>query len=122
MATNRVTIDEIVASSDLGTPQEISGMARLGYWIFLWLLGLVLVEVALLVLYGLKTYPRLEEVRELVTADSSIEPLQAWREMRDEWVVQFKDLGQVFLVNPIVPLLGAVLGYIFGSRQVSGDD
>lgn len=97
-------------------------MARLGYWIFLWLLGLVVVLVALLVLYGLKTYPRLAEVRELVTADSSIEPLQAWREMRDEWVVQFKDLGQVFLVNPIVPLLGAVLGYIFGSRQASGDD
>lgn len=49
------------------------------------------------------------------------EALTAWREARSEWIAQFKDMGQVFLVSPILPLLGAVLGYIFGSQQTDAE-
>jgi hypothetical protein len=28
-----------------------------------------------------------------------------------------KDLGQLFLLTPVFPLLGAVIGYMFGRQQ-----
>jgi hypothetical protein len=38
-----------------------------------------------------------------------------------DWVQQIKDLGQLFLLTPVFPLIGTVIGYIFGVRKNSGN-
>jgi hypothetical protein len=40
-----------------------------------------------------------------------------WREARASWLTEVKELGQLFILTPLLPLLGTVLGYIFGREQ-----
>lgn len=118
MPPESVTIDQIEEQTGLaGSQPQTPPLAQLGYKIFKWLLLLIAVVAALLSVYALTTYPSLQEVQNLTAGQQDVDALQAWRETRSEWVDQFKDLGQLFLVTPIVPLLGAVLGYIFGRQQ-----
>lgn len=41
----------------------------------------------------------------------------AWQEARTEWFGEIRQIGQLYLVAPLIPLLGTVLGYIFGRQQ-----
>jgi hypothetical protein len=92
-------------------------LRRYGYLIFKWLLGLLAFEFILLLIYGVYTFPRFGEVVELAPpAERQI----AWESARDNWVTSIKDLGQIFLLTPIFPLIGAVIGYIFGRQQDGG--
>jgi hypothetical protein len=91
----------------------------LGREIFLWLLGLVIIELVLIATYAFWTYPRLDEVIK-ANAGSGTDVPQAWADARSEWVTSVKDLGQIFLLTPVFPLIGAVMGYMFG-RQQPGD-
>jgi hypothetical protein len=88
----------------------------LGREIFLWLLGLVIIELALIATYAWWTYPSLDEVIKANTGSSTDVP-QAWADARSEWVSSLKDLGQIFLLTPVFPLIGAVMGYMFGRQQ-----
>lgn len=113
-----VTVDQIEEATGLaGSEPQVPPLAQLGYKIFRYLLLLIAFVGVLLVVYALTTYPSQDEIQEIIGNAEGVEALQAWRETRAEWVDQFKDLGQLFLVTPIVPLLGAVLGYIFGRQQ-----
>jgi hypothetical protein len=95
------TIDEIVEQTLGAEEAGVTPTQRLGYKIFLWLLGLIVVELALLLLYGAMTYPR----------------GNAWDDNKATWLTSVKDLGQLFLLTPVFPLLGAVIGYMFGKQQ-----
>jgi hypothetical protein len=123
------------------TPQVV------GYKIFLLLLGLVLVLLALLSIYAWVSYPRYEDVQGLVSAANqgavqaarqrpqastqqttpstievdytvaAVNPADTWQQARSDWLTHVKDLGQLFLLTPVFPLMGAVIGYIFGDRR-----
>jgi hypothetical protein len=94
----------------------------IGYRMFKWLLALTIVLVVGLSMYAWLTYPSPESVRRLLGEETpSAERLQALRTLRGDWLASVKDLGQMFLLTPILPLLGAVAGYIFGvSRPNTG--
>lgn len=87
----------------------------LGYRIFKWLLLLVAVFIALLTVYGFLTYPKLADSRTL--AGPNGDAVAAFRQARADWLSSVKDLGQIFLITPVLPLIGAVLGYIFGRNE-----
>lgn len=91
-----------------------------GLKIFKWLIWLVVGMTALLVLYGWATYPRIEEIRSL--AGTGPEAIAAYSKARADWVASVKDLGQLFLITPILPLLSAVLGYMFGRNETVAED
>ena len=116
-SSDEVSIQEIEQETGVTEEPTLPPLARVGYKIFLWLLLLILLLALLLMIYAWWTYPRLGDVVALVAEQPDVDPLQAWRDTRAEWVTQFKDLGQLFLVSPVIPLLGAVLGYIFGRQQ-----
>jgi hypothetical protein len=101
---------------------KVPPLAQLGFSIFKYLILLFGLVAFVLALYAVATYPRLESVLRFVNEESDLDALKAWRETRAEWFSQFKDMGQLFLVTPIVPLLGAVLGYIFGRQQAQSGE
>lgn len=99
---------------------QIPPRRLVGLMIFKWLLWLVAGMIALLVLYGWATYPRIDEIRSL--AGAGLEATAAYTEARAAWVASIKDLGQLYLITPILPLLSAVLGYMFGRNETVAED
>jgi hypothetical protein len=75
-----------------------------GYKIFLILIALVVFELLLIVIFAAFTFPG---------GGAGSDAMDA----RAAWVAQLKDLGQIFLLTPVFPLLGAVIGYIFGRQE-----
>lgn len=43
-----------------------------------------------------------------------------WSTARKDWEGQLRDLGGLFIITPLVPLLGTILGYIFGRQESQG--
>jgi hypothetical protein len=113
-----ISIDEIVSELGIDTSVGITPTQRIGYKIFLWLLLLIGFELALLFVYGWFTFPTLEDVLR-TTTDANADAGQAWADARSSWVTSIKDLGQIFLLTPVFPLLAAVIGYMFGRQQGS---
>ncbi len=92
----------------------------MGLKIFKWLLWLVVGMVVLLAWYGWATFPRVGEFRSLAGHGPSA--LAAYSKARADWVSSVKDLGQLFIVTPVLPLLSAVLGYMFGRNEADSND
>jgi hypothetical protein len=99
-----------------------AGVAQLGYRIFKWLLVLAAVMTACLVGYAWATYPTEADVAAAANGNETIAALtDAYTRLMADWVQQIKDLGQLFLLTPVFPLIGTVIGYIFGVRKNSGN-
>jgi hypothetical protein len=56
-------------------------------------------------------------VEKLAGANGQVDKLEAVRRLRGDWLQEVKDLGQLFLLTPVFPLIAAVIGYIFGVRN-----
>jgi hypothetical protein len=107
----------------LTTFPEGAGIAQLGYRIFKWLLALALVMTICLVIYGWVTYPGEDEVAAAVGTQNTAEArTNAYTQLLAAWQQQLKDLGQLFLLTPVFPLIGTVIGYIFGVRKNADPD
>jgi len=95
---------------------EGEGLPYLGFRIFKWLIALTVFMLLLLVVYGWTTYPNRSDYFPTSSAGPT-DPWKAYQDARDSWVTQIKDLGQLFVLTPLVPLMGAVIGYIFGKAE-----
>lgn len=103
-------------------PDQETGTSRLGYRIFKWLLFLGFFLLIGLMGYAWWTYPTTGDATRLLPLGATLdERLRAVQDLRRDWLQQVKDLGQVFVLTPIFPLLGTVVGYLFGVRR-SGRD
>ncbi|GAA0811046.1 hypothetical protein [Spirilliplanes yamanashiensis] len=99
-------------------PESESGASRLGYRLFKWLLILAFFLLVGLMGYAWWTYPTTADATALLPAASGLDArLEAIRELRRDWLQQVKDLGQMFVLTPVVPLIAAVVGYLFGVRR-----
>ena len=89
------------------------GLAYLGFRIFKWLFALVIVVLIGLAVVASNTYP---DQSQYVPnpAKATTAQWSALAAAKDDWLNHLKDLGQTFLLAPLFPLLGAVIGYIFG--------
>jgi hypothetical protein len=106
----------------LATFPEGAEIAQLGYRIFKWLLALAVLMTIGLVCYGWMSFPDDADVAAAVggAADDAARA-DAYSQLHADWLQQVKDLGQLFLLTPVFPLIAAVIGYIFGVRR-SGVD
>jgi hypothetical protein len=95
--------------SDYLSRQPNTQLPWIGYRIFKWLLLLAGIIFLALVFFAVFTFPR--GVPDSVPIEQRFQVLQ---DARAAWLGQLKDLAQVFLLTPVFPLMGAVLGYIFG--------
>jgi hypothetical protein len=106
------------ASNDLGSFPKERELAWLGYRIFKWLLLLGALLFGGLSLYAWLTYPDMSDVNSLLGySGTTADYTNTWQELRTGWFQQVKDLGQLFVLTPIFPLIGAVIGYMFGVRK-----
>ncbi len=105
----------------LSFPESESGSARLGYRLFKWLLILAFFLLLGLMGYAWWTYPTSADATGLLPPAASLDArLDAVRELRRDWLQQVKDLGQMFVLTPVLPLISAVIGYLFGVRRNDG--
>jgi len=91
----------------------------IGFRMFKWLVALVFLLLIAVVVYGILTYPSQDDLLKLAELDRSKKrAAQIVASARDQWQRSVIELGVQFVITPIVPLLGAIAGYIFGvSRQ-----
>lgn len=97
--------------------EQHQALAYLGFRIFKWLLGLVFLLLVGLAVAGWMTYPDKGQF----VPDPGRATAEQWSALaaaKSAWVTQLKDLSQAFLFAPVFPLLGAVIGYIFGREGV----
>jgi hypothetical protein len=97
--------------------EQHQALAYLGFRIFKWLLGLVLLLLVGLAVTGWMTYP----AKGQFVPDPGTATAEQWGALaaaKTAWVTQLKDLSQTFLFAPVFPLLGAVIGYIFGREGI----
>jgi len=94
----------------------------IGFRMFKWLVALVFLLLIAVVVYGILTYPSQDDLLKLAELDRSKKrAAQIVASARDQWQRSVIELGVQFVITPIVPLLGAIAGYIFGvSRQGGG--
>ena len=105
---------------------EGQGLPFLGFRIFKWLLLVIAVMTGLIALFAWQTYPDASAYLPSMKATPSgtasprpptAEELASWQTAEASWRTSVKDIGQLFLLTPVFPLLGAVIGYIFGREK-----
>lgn len=93
-----------------------------GVRLFRWVLVLVGVIALVVGLYAAVSFPYDHQVSPLLKDMPPGERLAAWKEIRADWRTGLIQFTQTILIAPFVPLLTAIVGYIFGSREESTGD
>lgn len=105
-------------SPTASSPGDDNGKHEIGYRIFRWLLGLLAAMLLALFLFGWLTYPDQGDISGAIAGITDTKQRnEIIQGMQDRWFQQVRDIGQLFILTPVFPLLGAVVGYIFGSRK-----
>lgn len=95
---DQITLDEIVVSKGALPPAPGPSVSLIGWWAFRLLVVFIGMSYLALAVFAWSIYPSTVQARV-------------------EWLAVIKELGQMFVLTPFLPLLGAVLGYIFGREQ-----
>jgi hypothetical protein len=139
---SQISIEELLARAGGLAPASPPPLEVIGWWAFRLLLAFIGLSFLALAVFAWQTYPSLEyfdqtrmvagqsssitqPTMELMNApgdNTNLAPLAMWQEAREQWFAQIKDLGQVFILTPLLPLLGAVLGYIFGREKQRAEE
>lgn len=122
--SGRVDFDDLrkVDTAEIASEKAPGGEARpptlpeLGLTAFKWVILGIGVGMLLLSGFAVMTYPRLEEVERVAGQTNA---LTTHGELVAAWFSRVKDMGQVFILTPLLPLLGLILGYIFGRAKPS---
>lgn len=107
----QISIDELLARAGGLAPAQSPPLQVIGWWAFRMLLAFIGLSFIALAAVAWLTYPSLGDFNQAAGS------ITLWQEARTQWFEQVKGMGQVFILNPLLPLLGAVLGYIFGREQ-----
>lgn len=127
MPADRITLDQIVMRKGASPPVHPPLLTLVGWWAFRMLLAFVGVSYLVLALFAWRTYPASRDSVDVGAVNMAaqvpqpaapeLEDTVRLREARAEWLAEVKELGQMFILTPVLPLLGAVLGYLFGREQ-----
>ncbi|MGH8906820.1 MAG: hypothetical protein ACRD0K_09970 [Egibacteraceae bacterium] len=109
--TIQVSIEELLARAGGLAPAPPPPMQVIGWWVFRLLLAFIGLSFAALGVFAWLTYP-----------STAAAPPALWQEARAQWFGQVKEMGQIFILTPLLPLLGAVLGYMFGRQEQKTED
>jgi hypothetical protein len=73
--------------------------------------------------YAAATQPL--DAAELQSFETVTDPIAKATELHIAWFNEIKDLGQVFIISLLIPILTSLIGYIFGksvSASTQGSD
>lgn len=117
---------QFVSSNDSNYVTVLAPITKVGYRLALFILSIISASlVCLIILVGIKSFDVSDKITIPSTAVSDstfsqqkeiIRALQEEKENYRDFIIQ---LSQMILLNLLLPILTAVLGYIFGSREGS---
>lgn len=117
---------QFVSSNDSNHVTVLAPITKVGYRLALFILSIISASlVCLIILVGVKSFDVSDKITIPSTAVSDstfsqqkeiIRSLQEEKENYRDFIIQ---LSQMILLNLLLPILTAVLGYIFGSREGS---
>lgn len=117
---------QFVSSNDSNHVTVLAPITKVGYRLALFILSIISASlVCLIILIGIKSFDVSDKITIPSTAVSDstfsqqkeiIRALQEEKENYRDFIIQ---LSQMILLNLLLPILTAVLGYIFGSREGS---
>jgi hypothetical protein len=109
-----ITLDQIVVSKG-AVPPVAPPLAVVAWRVFLVLVAFMGLAYLSIAGFALSTYPSLKDFPSGTVVDL--------RAARAEWLAATKELGQTFVLTPLLSLLGAILGYLFGrERRTSSEE
>lgn len=120
-ATPQIAIYEVADAQAAGVSASES-LRITGVRLFRLTYRLIIGVLIALAIYAFLTYPRTDQLLVLIGEESPVDRLAAYEAMRRAWFDELIEIVQVLLIGPFVPLLTAIVGYIFGSSGVSNDD
>jgi hypothetical protein len=110
----KVGLDEIAAAETAGGKVSHKTLPEIGLDAFRAILLFSAFMVLLLGVFAWVTYPDMAALERLVATDAV---MPTYQQLQAEWFSRLKDLGQLYVLTPLLPLLAVVLGYIFGRRS-----
>ncbi len=132
---DQITLAEI-ENREVGDSSD--ARIKVGRSILIWLVPFVGLALLIFTVFSFWTYPQFSDFKDLrgcpTTASASAEEpsdsvactqeqlpgpeaLELWSQARAEWVTQTKDLGQIFIVSSLLPLLATAIGYMVGRNE-----
>jgi hypothetical protein len=96
------------------TPTQI-----LGYRLFFTITVLLGALVFVVVLDAVLTWPRSGEVAGLLSGLPASDRAVALRQLRSDWHSDVRDVAQLLVIGPFVPILSAIVGYLLGRNELS---
>jgi hypothetical protein len=119
LRADQITLDEIVVSKGGLPPPPAPTLVIIGWRVFLVLVAFIGVSYLVMAVFAWSIYPHLSAFgTEMNTPELCASGTVArWRNAHEQWLATIKELGQLFIVTPLLPLLGAVLGYVFGRER-----
>jgi hypothetical protein len=131
---DKISLDEIAKNAGADEPAT---RLKLGKELLIWIVPFLGLAFLLFAAFAAWTYPHLSEFTGLtgcgvdstaagpasdaVTCQASplpgSEAVKLWGAARAEWVTQTKDLGQLFIISPLIPLFATAVGYMVGQRD-----
>jgi hypothetical protein len=84
------------------------------------ILGLIVLAGVAIIVYAAASKPM--TATELKSFDNITDPVGKASELHTAWFNEIKDLGQVYIVALLIPVLTALIGYIFGKSTAASSD
>jgi len=116
------------AGSDGVGAQELTGLQLSGLKLSSYIIAIMALYILVLVVYLVTKsaaspalYLSAEKYISDTTFSRRLQLLQAYQESYQNSRAFEKDMSQMVLLNLLLPILTAILGYIFGTRQDSSD-
>jgi hypothetical protein len=119
LRADQITLDEIVVRKGGLPPPPAPPLVIIGWRAFLVLVAFIGVSYVVMAVFAWSIYPQLSTFGIEVNAPGLCAPgtVARWQDTHEQWLATIKELGQLFIVTPLLPLLGAVLGYVFGRER-----
>jgi len=96
---------------------ELTATQMIGFQLFKIVTGLLGALIVILAAYALLTWPRADEVGSLLEGLEASERAAALRDLRSDWHGEVRSLAQLLVIGPFVPILSAIVGYMFGRNE-----
>jgi hypothetical protein len=107
-SVDQFALDQVVVRQG-PVPPVAPPLVVVAWRVFLVLVAFMAVAYLSIAAFAVSTYPSLKDFPSGTVVDL--------RNARAEWLAATKELGQTFVLTPLLSLLGAILGYLLGRER-----
>ena len=114
----RVDAETVLASAQFGTTPVMKApfVQRAGLWLALGVGSLIAIVTVYVMAFLYKHYPSMPPAESLKDAATVKETLANYKELSEITIKAAQDIFTTIVASALLPVLTAILGYIFGTR------